>query len=76
MHPRIEYWYKIFLRNGLDSEEAELMATLKYEIDKDRSLLDWLKQNGLSGLKDWAQTNYPTLYRWCEKAWKWITSLF
>lgn len=76
MHPRIKFWYDKFLALGIESEEAELMATLKFEVEKDRHLLDWLKQEGLSGLKIWSQIHYPTLYRWCEKAWKWITSLF
>ena len=69
MHPRVKYWYDKFIAMGLESEEAELMATLKYEIDKDRSILDWLKAEGLSGLKSWAQTNCPRLYKFCEKVW-------
>lgn len=76
MHPRVKYWYDKFIAMGLDSEEAELMATLKYEIDKDRSLLSWIKQEGIRGLKSWAQTNCPWLYNICDKVWRWIKSWF
>lgn len=76
MHPRIKYWYDKFISMGLDSEEAELMATLKYEIDKDRSIIDWLRLEGLEGLKSWAQTNCPWLYDICERAWKWFKRVF
>lgn len=76
MHPRIKYWYDKFISMGMDCEEAELMATLKYEIDKDRSLIGWLQTQGLKGLKGWAQTNCPWLYEICDRAWKWIKSIF
>lgn len=76
MHPRVRFWYEKFRSQGLDYEEAELMATLKYEIEKDRSLIDWLKQEGISGFKDWAMTNCPTLYTICSNVWGAIKRFF
>ena len=72
-----EHKYYIMLRNaGFDIEEANLMAIVAVERDRNKSLADLIRRDGVAGLLSYARSHWPNLCNWIQDAWERIKSFF
>lgn len=61
---------------GFDTDDANLMARIKVAKDRDKSLIQMVKERGVRGLLDYARSHWPTLCNWVENVWDKVKSWF
>ena len=55
---------------GFDDEDANLMARIKVAKDRDMTLLQMIRRDGVKGLLNYARSHWPGLCNWVEGVWE------
>lgn len=76
-HDSFEHKYYVMLRNsGFDIIDSNLFAIVAVERDRNKSLSELIKRDGVKGLLTYARAHWPNLCNWIQDAWERIKSFF
>lgn len=57
-----EQWYKRFRFIGMSDVDAKLLSRIKAKMERDRSFIDRIKQEGFNGFCRWVEINCRDIY--------------